>query len=335
MTSAFGKLTKLGLGGSRPVWELSVLDDITVCFLSGGLQRSPIERATGLALFGIPVARHCCLLDAWSLVIDRALCRAGFRGRICWNLLVSADCEFGDSVGDFNVRVIRESREHRGTAGAVCDSCDLMAADSGPILLVELSASPAVQLGPMFEAWDLLRRSPAACVLGQSNLGRYCGVALGHRALFDLVPDTGFFDFKEQLLPLLRLAGGGVSSVVIADRARRVWSRSDWLDVVLLWDEFAAGSVSRESQRGRPPEKLPLGSLIVPGAVTAGATVVKSIVLQGAVLQPGALVARSVIGPGMRVPADARVIDSWVADPLVGRAGLLGRASGTNALEVD
>ena len=42
-----------------------------------------------------------------------------------------------------------------------------------------------------------------------------------------------------------------------------------------------------------------------------------SIVMDDAVIEPGAVVARSIIGPGMRVKAGSRVIDAIVADPKI------------------
>ncbi len=227
--------------------------------------------------------------------------------------LLSAD-SCGSQIG---LRLVRESRRHRGTAGVVADMLlkDSDCAD-GLALVVEASASPLVDMGPMFALALRPYAGPQTCVLGESALGRHCGVCLCDRESFSLVPDLGFFDFKEQFLPLLRSKGWEIESVKIAPRALRLRSRAEWLAIVGAWarrfsEDCEAGTVESES--------MPLSGhredgvcVIEPGAVTRGAVIASSIIMAGAVVEAGAVVARSVIGPGAVIAAGSVVVDAVV-----------------------
>lgn len=302
--------------------------DVEVVFLAGGPHRSLIERLTGWPHRLLPVGPQHCLLACWKEVIEWALGGSGSLRAGSWRLLLSHDQSVWEGVEVSDVGAAYETVAHRGTAGAVLDSLRLNDGECAPLLLVEVSASPVVDLGPLVAAWDQVRNRKFGCVLGASKLGRYCGVALCQRAVFELVPKVGFFDLKEQLLPAILRAGGGIESTVVADRARRVRDRLEWLYAVQAWREFAASpkvmgdcALTRSGNGGER-------NLIATSASTSGASVVSSIVMDEAIVEPGGVVARSIIGPGMRVPAGARIVDAIFADPAVGEAAI-SRASTT------
>lgn len=310
--------------------------DVDVIFLAGGPRRSPLERQTGWPLHLLPIGEDRNLLVEWRSAIEEAFAESMQMRAGSWQILLSHGQESWPTLDLSGVSSVVETRPHRGTAGALRDNQSHAGGGSELLLVVELSASPVgVELGPLLENGNAVRVSPCTCVVGESSLGRYCGVALCHRSAFELVPEVGFFDFKEQLLPAIRAAGGEIHPVVIADRARRIRTRPEWLEAVTAWQEIRARSELCDDRSSRVVRQGGGRSLIDPRAVTAGATIVSSIIMDGAVVEPGAVVARSMIGPGMHVQAGARIIDSMVADPVVGRAVLQRRESGLVIREAD
>ena len=136
------------------------------------------------------------------------------------------------------------------------------------------------------------------------------------RESFSLVPDVGFFDLKEQFLPLLRSTGRVIESVTIAPRALRLRSRAEWLAIVEAWARSSFGVREAEmvdSESALPSDHREDGVCVIePGAVTRGAVISSSIIMAGAVLEPGAVVAPSVIGPGAVIAAGSVVVDAVV-----------------------
>ncbi len=297
------------------------MPDLSVFILAGGLNRCNISVSTGRAVPRLPLASSTSLVDAWCRSLDRSL--GGFDSFNLASVTVisshdpgpgpAATCE--RSIA--GLRYVRDSRLNRGTAGVVADQIlkDAGRTD-GMVLVLEASSSPAVDMRPVLaRKFDVLAGSQA-CVLGVSELGRYCGVCLCDRESFSLVPDVGFCDFKEQFLPLLRSAGRVIESATIAPRAWRLRSRTEWLAIVEAWarrafDDCEEGTVCFEST-------LPTGHredgvcVIEPGALTHGAVIASSIIMTGAVVESGAVVARSVIGPGAVIAAGSVVVDAVV-----------------------
>ncbi len=199
-----------------------------------------------------------------------------------------------------------EARAHRGTAGTIADWCvasNLEEKEVEWILLIEGSASPAVDLSCLAKA--ISEESEFDVILGISELDRHCGCMLIRRSVFEHVPDLGFFDLKEQLLPVIRETGGRIGGEVIATRALRISDQTSWLQILAAWNARRSskdGPGSASGERRKP-------SLIMPGARTEGAEIIGSIILNGAVVEPGAVVARSVIASGVRIPAGTVVTD--------------------------
>ncbi len=236
-------------------------------------------------------------------------------------VISSGDQAFSPSVSAGGVgsrlRLVRESRRHRGTAGVVADQL-LEESDraGGMVLVVEASASPVVDLGPMFALASRAEAGSQTCVLGQSELGRYCGVCLCDRESFSLVPDVGFFDLKEQFLPRLLSAGRVIKSVSVAPRAFRLRSRREWLAIVEAWARWSSGVCEAgmiDSESTSPPDHREDGVCVIePGAVIHEAVISSSIIMAGAVVESGAVVARSVIGPDAVIAAGSVVVDTVV-----------------------
>ena len=276
---------------------------VAVVMLAGGPKPRMICDQVGMSLWDLPLQEDLDVGGAWSQVIQEA----GFE-QLCQDLLVSA------STSNVSSRVSTESlwnlqvetRAHRGTAGSIADWClarKLDRRNAEWILLIEGSASPAVDLSPFLP--NIRGNCEFDAILGVSELDRHCGCMLVRRSSFERVPTLGFFDLKEQLLPVIRESGGRIGAEVIAERAVRISDQLSWLQTLALW---------RSTRRGRDPES-PFASsdlkesLVMPSATVEGAEIIHSIILDGAVIEPGAVIARSVVAPGVRVSANTIVSD--------------------------
>ena len=276
---------------------------VAVVMLVGGPKTMPICDQVGTPLWNLPLEEDLDVIEAWS----GRLLKAGFE-TVCQDLLVSVSTsdvprrQLTNSHWDLQV----ETRAHRGTAGTIADWCAVRKFDQEDvewILLIEGSASPAVDLSPFRLA--AANDSEFEVILGASELDRHCGCMLLRRRVFDLVPALGFFDLKEQLLPVIRESGGRIGVEVVAERALRISDQASWLQALSVWRALN----TRPGSEDRARRSMPNQSLIMPGARIDGAEIIQSIILSGAVIEPGAVIARSVVASGVRVSAGTVVSD--------------------------
>ncbi len=251
------------------------------------------------------------VLGGWSSALHDSRCRGDVQIHPVAFCLVSqlTPC-FGGILRDAGHPALQwtahvDESSNRGPAGVLADlirqpdSCN----NADWLLVLDAAASPAVSVNLLFDKIG----DSADCILGASELGRYCGCLLVRRHLLQLVPSVGFCDLREQFLKLLLARGAALSKVTIAPRALRLWGRESWIQAVAAWEQLSRGSREASS---RALDFRRVGSCAIDGrAVVKGATIVSSVVMAGAVVRPGALVARSVVGPGVVVPAGEVVVD--------------------------
>jgi NDP-sugar pyrophosphorylase family protein len=197
----------------------------------------------------------------------------------------------------------------RGAAGCVRDAG--LATDATTFVVADGTAVPVVNLGELLEA-HRASRAAITVVAGADRAGRLrpSGVyVFDCRALLH-VPEDGFQDIKEKLIPRLHAAGEAVSTHM----AERVAPRVVNADTYLALNDWA---VERTSRRREAPEGfrnlgeavLHMSAFVDPTArllgpvvlgprvsVQAGATFVGPVsVGQGTEVGRGAVVSRSVI----------------------------------------
>ncbi len=295
--------------------------ELSIFILAGGPSQNDVHMAIGRSIPSLPLASGVSVLEGWCRSLHRSMNGIGSVDLGPVRMISSDDSDLPSSVmGEGSIAdlcCVRESRRHRGTAGVVADQ--LMVEPGGAdglVLVIEASASPVVNLGPMLARASHTTSGSHICVLGASELGRYSGVCVCDRESFSLVPDVGFFDLKEQLLPLLRIRGQVIESVTISPRALRLRSRVGWLKIVEAWatrsvDDCEAGAVDCTSRI--PFVHREDGVCVIePGAVIREAVISSSIIMAGAVVESGAVVARSVIGPDAVIAAGSVVVDAVV-----------------------
>jgi lipopolysaccharide/colanic/teichoic acid biosynthesis glycosyltransferase len=221
-----------------------------------------------------------------------------------------------------------EGPESAGTAGCLRDS--RAAFGSEPLLVVYRNLVPHdLDLAPLLDApleegtplWAAV--APAArrstrevsldgeVVRGFAHLhfsqdrrqgARPLGVFLCVPRVLDHVPESGYFDLEEQLVPAIQATGSEVRAVIRASRALRIEDAGDYL------------SALSESLHAREP--APGDNEIGRGVWTRGevevsrsATLLGPLVIdQGAVIEEGAvIVGPAYVGEGVTVGRGARV----------------------------
>lgn len=238
------------------------------------------------------------LVNLESLGFDRSSCRAvvGHAAR---------DLEHAERLG---CTAFLDPRPDRGTAGLLKDHLEENPVDQATdwLLVIDGLACPAIDLAGLFR--HLTR--PDAVILGVSELGRYCGACLLPRTLLVEVADVGFVDLKEQLLPRVRDLGFVIRAEQVASRANAVRSRQGWLASAAAWAEFAAARHLEASSLEHGGARRVGNSVVRPSANCDGAALVSSVILDDAVIGRKAVVARSIIGPGVRIKPGSVVVDT-------------------------
>ena len=294
--------------------------------LSGGPRDHGVGATLRMPLDDFPVHDSLTAAEAWLEVISEADVASNAMPAPMKYVRLLAD---GDPRIDSPKRAdfwieTPEPRSHRGVAGSIADAIrDIGKDDVGDwVLVLESSACPAVDIEALFRS--IGDEQESSVILGISDLERISGCYMVRRDLYDLVPDTGFFDFKEQLLSRAIEANHRIGVVRVAERARRMHTREGWISCVKAWIE-RSGNPDHELFDSSGPWKKREGPCVIrPTATVEDSTILSSIIMDGAVVEPGAVVARSIVGPGVRVPADTVLVDAVLATGM-DRAMLKGR----------
>lgn len=258
----------------------------------------------------LPLADDLTISEAWTQVFQESPCEGGFdhAPAQCLRVVGSSDPRAENSAADSPWETVVEPRSPRGPAGAVADvvhSTGRGEALGTWLVVIEASANPGVELAGLFRA--AAEEPDASLILGASDLDRPCGVNLVRRDIYDQVPTTGFFDFKEQLLSKVLEDSRKVRAVVVAKRAYRIDTRKGWLAIVDAW--MKAHPSRGESRKG--PWRLREGACAIGSqSMVEDASIISSVVMNDAVVESGAVVARSIVGPGAVVPSGAVLVDA-------------------------
>jgi hypothetical protein len=287
------------------------MSPVSVIFLAGGAIQSPLQRALGYPVAGMPLDPERTLLAAWLEVIDRSF---GERNAPTFMLCsTSADAEWfsaelrraGHSSASVEVRM--DARPHRGVCGVLADTaaaCSL----AERLLVVELNSLPPLSLAPLRE---VAARPRVAMVVGSSSDERPSGAFMLQSSLLNDVPRLGYVDLKEQFLPQLVAKGYRVERAMLSETSVRLTDRRNYLRGIRIWQSERSGTETSELVAGN---SILCNGIVVP----PGAFVLDSAILPGAKIGHGAVIARSVIGPLMQVPDGAILVDAVLANPRLG-----------------
>lgn len=272
----------------------------------------------------LPVAQQPLITYALRWMRSGGLRRA----TICANSAARAiRTHLGPAAFDMRLEY-REDWSPRGPAGCVRDAGAQTDADT--FVVADGTAVPVVDIQELLEAH---RASEAAItvVVGADSAGRLrpTGVYVFDRWAFHFIPEEGFYDIKEKLIPRLYAAGEHVSTQMARAVAPRVVNADTYL-ALNQWaieraahqagasDGFqvAGEAVVHESAVVDPSARL-LGPVLVGPRVSvqAGATLVGPVSIgPGTSVGRDAVVSRSVVWSGCGVGEGAFVDRCMLAD---------------------
>jgi hypothetical protein len=271
--------------------------------LAGGLRDVPLEEALEVPLLGLPIQHDRTVIELWADVL------APFDAVELPIKVITSSKEKADRLLPIlaadRFRLLTDPFPHRGTAGVLADirmTLPEMEHSVDYFLVVDQSGCPPHSLRSF-----LAKLSKGDdIVIGVSSFDRLTGILAFKPEVLDLVPGVGYQDFKEQTLVKARESGFRIAAHPTMTEALRIDHLSGVLDAVRYW-------ASSESRDRDGMEGAFEGICSIHESVKADeAMIVDSICMKGSVIGAGAVVARSIIGPHVRIPGGVRVIDSVV-----------------------
>jgi NDP-sugar pyrophosphorylase family protein len=230
-----------------------------------------------------------------------------------------------------------EDRMPRGAAGCVGDAGSLC--NNETLVVADGTAIPTVDLARLLHAHQKSGATATIVVSAQSDVGaasapryRPAGVYVFDRKVLASIPDRGFCDIKEHLIPKLIRAGQRVMTFTTDGAVPRVLNEHTYLAVnefVVRTLVSAVTPLNGYERRGHALIHTEArvdddATLIGPLLVGPGARILSRAVLVGpatigrqVTVGPGALVVRSAVWRRSTIHADAVVDRSIVADDVV------------------
>jgi len=285
---------------------------ISAIMLAGTILPTPFQEALGMPVLCLPLGGSGTILDAWRRLygsieeLETVQLVVRSKQEHTSAVAVARAAQRRQRQGPW-ISVSQDPGAWRGVAGLLHDLTRPLANDE-IVLVSEAHCQPPASLQPLLDALDSL----AIGVVGTTRHDEPAGIYAFRRTAFDSVPQIGYCDLKEQLLPQLHSAGLNVVAAPVAERSRRVRDLESYLNAVRASGRSAGGAPSmRVSSQASVSGSAILDGfgVIEPGAVVEdGAVVHDSVVLGGATVGGGAVVSRSVIGPKATVAPRQRVL---------------------------
>lgn len=290
----------------------------TAVVLAGGIRPCPLCEELGTPVLCLPVTDDQTLLTAWLTALSQAGACQGIRiavtdeadgAEICDQL---QECR-GPRRQAPDIEVVQDPSPWRGTGGIVRDVSENVP-DGHVVLAVEAACLPPRSLDSLLDALE----PNTAVTVGIGGADEPAGVYAFRRVVLERIPKVGYFDIKEQLLPVLYERDYGVRLVAVTDRVLRIRDRASYLQAV-----FSAsgrrppqiGAIHCSTSASVSSSAL-LGGVCVIGRgaiVKDNAVVHNSVVLSAAVIGAGAIISRSIIGANVEIAAGSMVIDTVAA----------------------
>ena len=220
----------------------------------------------------------------------------------------SSGTMFANSAG-----AILDRADHRGTAGALRDVV-LDRSIENRILLVEGTSMPAGNLASIFDPG--IEDESVEGVFARTDSSEPAGALLLKARAFDLVPEVGFFDLKEQLLPRVIEQEKKILVRSVGAETIRLTQPEDYLDLVRALGRRgdstrSTGPWIHPNAQVDPSAIIGENVLIDEGVqVGPGSIIQRSVLLKGAQVGSDALIARSIVRPNLQIAPKARLIDS-------------------------
>lgn len=288
-------------------------DSAAVLLLAGGLRMSELHETLRIPALCLPLRSDWVLLDAWLHVV-RTIPNAR---RI--RIVVNHECDAtaitrvleqrSATLLDLDIKTIVDPDPWRGPAGLVRDVAQRLGADT--VIAAEASCMPPTDLSELFN-----RLMPDSS--GLSISGHACepaGVFVLTWEAIKHIPNIGYYDIKEQLLPTLYNRGNPLGAVETGQEVHRLRHREGYLRAIAATRRNGvAGAPVAHSSRIDPDAKI-VGTCLIENNVIIepGAVVHDSVILAHSIIERNAVVSQSVVGVGGHVGAKRILRRSIVA----------------------
>jgi NDP-sugar pyrophosphorylase family protein len=292
------------------------MNAVSAIILVGGPGNSQLRSIVGMPVCMLPVPGYPSLIAAWlDLIskIDVVSNTSILTGNEEDSAMINRAAAEWRSEHIGAVSSLPDRDEHRGTAGTLRDFLGEYPSQND-LLVIEGTTTPPetpqVLFDPNFEHEEV------AGVLGSTSVSEPAGMVLLKRKVIDLVPEIGFFDLKEQLLPRILERSDTILVRTITNKSIRLSSARNYLEGIQelgkrLTPDRPAGPWIHEDATVHPEATLGENVLIAKGAIVdPGAVLEDAILLPDAHVGTEALVIRSIVRTGARVPPGTRLISS-------------------------
>ncbi|HEX4796933.1 MAG TPA: WecB/TagA/CpsF family glycosyltransferase [Humisphaera sp.] len=282
----------------------------SMVLLGGSVRANALVDATGRSVLDLPLDENGSVLNFWlrqAVEVARSIHLEKLPVRVMVDQHspepASADPAY---LGTF--RVERDLSEYRGTGGVLHD----LGRDYQDDDLILVANAAQILLDPLPVILAALRRKRADVAVISHEDGTPSGMMLLTCKVLRMLPVEGFFDMKEQGLPLI-----ASKYDVRAIRRRRptglpIRNLEGYIQGLHYYHRRRSGAVATIDPLAE--DWGPSFSLIEPGASVADtARVHDSVVLAGARVEAGAVLVRALIGPGAVVRRDQTAVDQIVA----------------------
>ena len=294
--------------------------DHNAIILVGGPGQSMLRKAAGHPVCLLPVPGKKSLLHSW---MDTLRFKMNVR-KICVVTGRSEDVEtINAHVGsqtdmqEIDVSIHADRASHRGTAGALKDFVESRD-DFDDVIMIEGNRIPPEYPEALLS--DEFQSEEVMGILGKSSQDETAGMILMKRRMLDLVPDLGFFDFKEQLIPRVIDSGSKILVKEITRRSVRLSTPSTYLKQIT--DFATSGSCDRMgpfvSRSADVDPKSVLGNNVIVGdnvTIMGGCLIQDSVILEGSVIESDSTLVRSIISRNSRIEeGTSSIIDPYNLD---------------------
>lgn len=293
--------------------------------LAGSLRPTPLHAALGQPEVCLPIGNKGSLLDAWLNLLGKINEIRDIR------VVLKATCDVEAMLAlqsvkpkskrsKQSVRMLSEPRAWRGAAGILRDvTGDLDSA--GAVLVIEALRLPPKSLAPVINVSAKHSNNSIGGVFGVIGKDEPAGVYILKRSALLDVPQFGYFDLKEQLLPVLCKSGQALTTARLGEQSHPIRDRQEYLSALRV---SVSKSISSDGNFKRiAPQVTVSSSAILDGlcvvekdaAIGDGAVVHDSVILQGAVIGENAVISNSVVGMSVAVSPRQKVVNQIITEP--------------------
>lgn len=288
-----------------------------VVLLGGSIRPSRFGRAIDRSLLDLPVTSEQTILGLWQAQ-TKSLGETIGRPDLPLRVLIDPAAKPptpSDRPECAPVEITRDRGEYRGTGGVLGDLGAEYTNDD--LLLVANAAQILIEdLDSIVRA--LVQAGGDLSLVGHDD-GTPVGVMLLSVRAMAAIPEVGFIDFKEQVLP--RLAKSLDVKVVARPRATGIPVRLTEGYLAALRTHHRRLSGGEATTNPFEEDWVATFSVVEPGALVApGAKIHDSVVLRGGRVEANAVVVRSVIASGGIVQGGTPVADRLVSAEGEGKA---------------